>query len=92
MHGAERFSVTLPQDLAQMVKAKVASGEYSSESEVIGEGLRALLGRDRNLESWLGSEAASASDQLKADPSSGRTPEEVWAALSGETKTDTKLR
>jgi Arc/MetJ-type ribon-helix-helix transcriptional regulator len=32
--------VTLPSEMAARVKAKVASGEYASESEVIREGPR----------------------------------------------------
>ena len=42
MPASRSLRVTLPEDMAQMVKAKVESGEYASESEVIGEGLRAL--------------------------------------------------
>ncbi|MFT3964402.1 MAG: type II toxin-antitoxin system RelE/ParE family toxin [Sphingobium sp.] len=37
--------MTLPKDMAAQVRAKVASGEYASESEVIRDGLRALQAR-----------------------------------------------
>ncbi len=47
MRSTQQFSVTLPNDMAAEVRAKVASGDYASESEVIRDGLRALRARDR---------------------------------------------
>jgi antitoxin ParD1/3/4 len=47
MRSTRQFSVTLPNEMADMVRSKVASGEYASESEVIRDGLRALQARDR---------------------------------------------
>ena len=52
MRSTQQFSVTLPNEMAAEVRAKVASGEYASESEVIREGLRAL--RERNRRSNTG--------------------------------------
>jgi antitoxin ParD1/3/4 len=43
----QQFSITLPNEMADAVKSKVAAGEYATESEVIRDGLRALLARDR---------------------------------------------
>lgn len=68
--STQQFSVTLPNDMARMVKSKVASGEYASESEVIRDGLRTLQARDRALEKWLRTDVAAAYDEAKADPSS----------------------
>jgi putative addiction module CopG family antidote len=42
------MSITLPNDMADIIKTKVQSGEYASESEVIRDGVRALLARDRS--------------------------------------------
>ena len=39
--------------MVNTVKSKVAAGEYVSESEVIQDGLRALMARDRAMDSWL---------------------------------------
>ncbi len=36
-----------------LVRAKVAKGEYATESEVIRDGLRTLLAHDRAVEDWL---------------------------------------
>lgn len=69
MRSTQQFSITLPNEMAEAVRAKVASGEYATESEVIRDGLRALLARDRAVEDWLRKEVATAYDALKADPS-----------------------
>lgn len=53
MRNTQSLSITLPHDMAQMVKEKVASGAYASESEVIRDGLRALQARDAAVEHWL---------------------------------------
>lgn len=53
MRTTQQLSITLPNDMAAAVKAKVRTGEYATESEVIRDGLRALLARDRAVESWL---------------------------------------
>ena len=69
MRSTQQFSITLPHEMAETVRAKVASGEYATESEVIRDGLRALLARDRAVENWLRKDVAAAYDKLKADPS-----------------------
>ena len=45
MRTTQQLSITLPNDMADVVKAKVPTGEYATESEVIPDGLRALLWR-----------------------------------------------
>lgn len=82
MRTTQQLSVTLPKDMAAQVRARVASGEYASESEVIRDGLRALQARDRALENWLRAEAAVAYDELIADPSLGLTVDQVRAGLA----------
>jgi putative addiction module CopG family antidote len=84
MRSTQQFSVTLPNEMAAQVKAKVASGEYASESEVIREGLRALQARDRALERWLRTEVAASYDEMEADPSAGHSLEDVRAMLAEE--------
>lgn len=84
MRSTQQLSITLPNELAEAVKAKVQSGEYASESEVIREGLRALQRMDRALENWLHTEAAAAYDELKADPSSVISIDQVRARLAAK--------
>jgi len=62
------MSITVPLEMAALVRAKVASGEYASESEVFRDGLRILLARDKAIEQWLEHEVAATYDELKADP------------------------
>ena len=46
-------TISLSQEQAAFVDAKVASGDYASVSEVIREGLRAVKARDAEIELWL---------------------------------------
>jgi antitoxin ParD1/3/4 len=84
MRSTQQFSVTLPNEMADQVKARVASGDYASESEVIREGLRALQARDRALESWLRNDVVAAYDAVNTDPSRARSMQDIRAALATE--------
>ncbi|KJV25985.1 CopG family transcriptional regulator [Aquitalea magnusonii] len=84
MRTTQQMSITLPNDMAEEVKAKVRSGEYASESEVIRDGLRALMARDRAVESWLLNQVGPAYDALKAAPSRAVTIDQVRARLAAE--------
>ncbi len=90
MRTTQQFSVTLPIEMANLVKTKVAGGEYATESEVIRDGLRALLARDRAVDSWLAQEVAPAFDALKADPSRALSPEQVRERLAAQHKLVTR--
>jgi putative addiction module CopG family antidote len=68
VRSTKQFSITLPNEMADAVRAKVASGEYATESEVIRDGLRVLLARDQAVDAWLRTEVAAAYDALKAAP------------------------
>jgi antitoxin ParD1/3/4 len=82
MADRHQLSVTLPDDLAAQVRAKVVSGEYASESDVIAEALRTLQDREQSVEQWLKTEVAAAYDALAADPSRGLSLDEVRASLA----------
>ena len=84
MRTTQQFSITLPNEMAEAVKSKVAAGEYASESEVIRDGLRALLARDRAVETWLHEQVGPAYDALKADRSRAVSTAEVRAMLAAE--------
>lgn len=90
MRTTQQFSVTLPIEMANLVKTKVAGGEYASESEVIREGLRALIARDRAVENWLVQEVGPAYDALKSDPDSAIPIDEVRARLAAQLKRATQ--
>lgn len=62
MRASKPLTITLPAKMAAKVKARVAGGDYASESEVIRDGLRALEREDElheaELEHWLRTEGA----------------------------------
>jgi antitoxin ParD1/3/4 len=84
MRTTQQMSITLPKEMANAVKAKVKAGEYASESEVIRDGLRALMARDHAVESWLRNQVGPAYDALKADPSRAVSVEQIRAYLAAE--------
>ena len=85
MRSTQQFSVTLPNEMAALVKSKVASGEYASESEVIRDGLRALSARERAVDDWLRQRALPSYDAYCADPSKGLSLDEVRATVGKRT-------
>jgi antitoxin ParD1/3/4 len=87
VRATRQMSITLTNDMAEMVRAKVESGEYASESEVIRDGLRALQARERALEVWLRERVALAYDAMKANPSRAISPAKVRTALAAAQKT-----
>ena len=90
MRSTQQLSITLPNEMANAVRAKVASGEYATESEVIRDGLRVLLARDQAIERWLRDEVGAAYDALKAAPSRAVSAAEVRARLATVPKPATK--
>ena len=90
MRSTQQLSITLPNEMADAVRAKVASGEYATESEVIRDGLRALLARDQAIERWLRDEVGAAYDALKAAPSRAVSAAQVRARLATVRKAATK--
>ncbi len=81
VRNTQPLTVTLPHEMAAMVKAKVASGEYATESEVVRDGLRALQARDAALGAWLHGEVARSYDDFAADPSIGIPADQMMGRL-----------
>lgn len=82
MRTTKSLSITLPHDMAEMVRAKVSSGEYATESEVIRDGLRVLAARDSAVERWLREEVAATYDAVRADPEgTTESAAETWRQL-----------
>ena len=84
MRTTQQMSITLPNDMVDVVKAKVLTGEYAIESEVIRDGLRTLMARDRAIESWLHNQVGPVYDALKAEPSRAVSADQVRARLTAE--------
>lgn len=77
--ASTQISITLPEELAAFVRARVASGRYSSESAVVQDGIEELIDRERPLEEWLATEGAAGYDEWKANPGAVSSVEEVRA-------------
>jgi antitoxin ParD1/3/4 len=84
MRTTQQFSITLPNEMADVVRQKVSIGEYATESEVIRDGLRALMARDRAVESWLLHQVVPAYDAMTVDPSRAKSVDQVRARLAIE--------
>jgi putative addiction module CopG family antidote len=78
MRTTRQLSVTLTLKMADMVREKVASGEYASESEVLRDGLRALAEREAAVERWLRNEVVPAFDGYVANPSAAVPLDEAF--------------
>lgn len=81
---SRRLSIELPEDLAEIVDALVASGSYADASAVIREALELFTREDEPLEEWQERELAAAYDEWKANPTGGIPIEEVSARLEEE--------
>ncbi len=75
------LTVTLPEPDADGVTARVASGAYASESDVVRAGLRALEALEDEAEGWIAGEGAARYDAWKADPSRARPAAEAFARV-----------
>ena len=68
MRTTRQMSITLPVEMADAVRERVRSGQYASESEVVRDGLRALIARDRAVDAWLLGDVAAAYGAMRANP------------------------
>lgn len=81
MAAKHSLNITLPQDVADIVETKVASGQYPDASAVIDDSLRYLAERDAAVERWLIEDVAPTYDKMKSNPERGLTADEVRRRL-----------
>lgn len=81
MRTTQQFSITLPFDMAQLVEDKIKSGAYASVSEVVRDGVRALLEREAVVERWLREEVVAGHKEYVADPSKGVSAEKILGRI-----------
>jgi len=81
MRSTRQFSITVPNEMADMVEARVASGMYPTESEVFRAGLRALDAQEHAIEAWLRDQVVPALVAVKADPGRVISAEDVLVRL-----------
>ena len=85
MPTAEQITVTLPQEALEIARSRVASGEFSTESEVITQALleSVLPPYEGPSEAFL-QECVRRYDRMRADPSRALSEEEAFAFLDHE--------
>ncbi|MGH8445178.1 MAG: type II toxin-antitoxin system ParD family antitoxin [Solimonas sp.] len=49
MQSFEKLSITLPREMAKIIREKVSAGSYGSNSEVIREAMRGWIDREQRL-------------------------------------------
>lgn len=81
MRTTQQFSITLPHDMARLVNAKIASGAYASVSEVLRDGVRALMEREAALEHWLKEEVRAGHAAHVANPKSAVAAKDVLKTI-----------
>ena len=81
MRTTQQFSITLPLDMAEAVENKIKSGVYASVSEVMRDGVRALIERDAAVERWLREDVMAGHEEYLADPSKGVPAGEVLGRI-----------
>jgi putative addiction module CopG family antidote len=92
MRSTQPMTITLPLEMAEMVKAKVASGEYATESDVVREGLRGLVLRDAAVEKWLRDDVLPTYDAMAANPGAALSADETWTQLEAHMAARTAKR
>lgn len=76
MQNVERLSITLPADMARMIRAKVEEGRYASNSEVVREAMRAWQEQEQLRTQRLAAVRAKIAE-ADADPRPSLSDEEV---------------
>ena len=81
MKTTQQFSITLPLDMAEAMEGKIKSGGYASVSELVRDGVRALLERDAAVERWLREDVVAGHRDYLADPSKGVSADEMLSRV-----------
>lgn len=81
MRTTQQMSITLPNEMADFVRDKVARGDYASDSEVLRDALRVLRERDRAVEAWLRDQVVPVAQALRDDPGRALSADQLRAEL-----------
>ncbi len=83
MRTTQQFSITLSIEMAELVEKKIQSGAYASVSEVVRDGMHALMERDAAVERWLREEVLAGHAEYMADPARGVQADQILARIKG---------
>ncbi|ESQ86727.1 ribbon-helix-helix domain-containing protein [Asticcacaulis benevestitus] len=89
MRTTQQFSITLPNEMAAAVVDKINSGAYASVSEVMRDGMRALIERDAAVDKWLREKVIPGHEEYLADPSKGVPADQIMARLIARRRQET---
>lgn len=83
-HDNDLVTIAVPADVAAAVKARVDSGEYASQGDVVRTGLRLLIEENDVLDAadvqrWLRAVAVPIAEATLADPARSIPAEDVRA-------------
>ena len=81
MQTTQQFSITLPLEMAEAVAAKIESGRYATVSDMVRDGVRALLERDEAVERWLREDVVAGHAEYLADPSKAVPAEAILGRI-----------
>jgi antitoxin ParD1/3/4 len=84
MEATRRLEIELPEEMADAVSARVISGEFASESEVVRAGLELLDEQNGEHDPEIDAQLAAGYDAWKANPTGGIPLDEVNARLDEE--------
>ena len=76
-------TITLSDDMARAIDAKIVAGEFATASDILREGLETLLAGDATLEGWLRSDIVASCREMAADPSRGIPIDDVVSRIEG---------
>lgn len=83
MASSEQIIVHLPPEAISIARARVASGEFASESEVITEALLdSVLPRYEDVDQPFLTECGQRYDRARKDPSTSLTLDEAFQGLT----------
>ena len=74
-------TVSLPDDQASYVDGLVESGAFTSTSEVVRAGLRALREREAAVDRWLERDVIPVYDAMRDDPGRAVSLESAMASV-----------
>jgi antitoxin ParD1/3/4 len=78
---SERLTIILTPELLEFIRERVTKGDYSSDSEAIGNGLRVLKKRDGAARQWLTEKVVPGYLQYLANPERATTREQIEQQL-----------
>lgn len=91
MAAVERLSITLPADMARLIRAKVEEGRYASNSEVIREALRTWQAQEQLCAERLAAVRARIAE-ADADPRPSLSEEDVDRHFEARKKASRRKR